>query len=446
MTLLTLSITDMGRALRRGQCTVVELVRAHLAAIDRLDPDIGAFVAVFAAQGLADAATADAELQAGQDRGPLHGIPFAIKDLIDVAGWPVRAGSRRLSDRIAPADAPVIARMRAAGAIPLGLVATYEHALVGPSSDSLYPAPRNPWDHAHITGGSSSGAAAAVAAGMVRLAIGTDTGGSVRSPSSYCGVVGLKPRYGLVPTTGVLPLSPSLDHIGPIARTVAEAALAFAVMAGQGSYDLSGGLTGLRLGYARAAFADDPQTLTQVTGAMDTAASALTLAGAQLRLIDLPDIADMEAAGAILIHAEALAVHRPHLTGTAPDYGRMAYQSLIAGVELTDVDVTLARQAAARYRAEIDAILTQVDAIILPTTLTTAPPFSAFAGGEAVWTPMRTLPFNVTGHPALSVPMGFAGRLPLGMQIVAGSEQMALRIGAAFESATDHSAQSPAYS
>ena len=445
MTLLSLSIAEMGRAMRAEDFSPEDLLHAHLEAIDRLNGDIGAFVTVFGGAALADAQRAGAELRNGQDRGPLHGIPFAIKDMIDVAGAPVRAGSRVFADRIAPKDATVVTRMRAAGAIPLGLVATYEHALVGPSSDSLYPAPRNPWDHAHITGGSSSGAAAAVAAGMVRLAIGTDTGGSVRSPSSYCGVVGLKPRYGLVPTGGVLPLSPSLDHLGPVSRTVAEAALALAVMAGQGDYDLTGGLTGLRLGYARASFADDPQTMPHITAAMDAAASALTLAGAQLTLIGLPDIVDMEAAGAILIHAEALAVHRARLSGTAPDFGRMAYQSLIAGVELTDDDVRLAQQAADRYRAAIDNVLTQVDAIILPTTLTAAPPFSAFAGGEAVWTPMRTLPFNVTGHPALSVPMGFAGRLPLGLQIVAGSEAVALRIGAAFEAATDHSAQSPGY-
>lgn len=445
MNLTALTIAETGLALRAGEVSPEEVVAAHLHEIARQNDQIRAFVTVFADAAMTAARQAGAELRAGHDRGPLHGIPFAVKDMIDVAGAPVRAGSRVFAGRVAAENSTVIDRMIAAGAIPLGLVATYEHALVGPSADSAYPAPVNPWDAANITGGSSSGAAAAVASGMVRLAIGTDTGGSVRSPASYCGVVGLKPRFGLVPTDGVLPLSPSLDHVGPLARTVAEAALALSVMSGVAPFDLSGGLSVLRLGYARAAFADDPATLPAVTAAMDDAASALTLGGAGVRLIDLPDIATLEAAGAILIHAEALAVHRARLSGKAPDYGRMAYQSLIAGVELTTADVAMAHAAAARFRAEIDDILTLVDAIILPTTLTTAPPFSAFAGGEAVWTPMRTLPFNVTGHPALSVPMGFAGRLPMGVQIVAATEAMVLRIGAAFEAATDHSAMIPAY-
>lgn len=445
MNLPDMTFAEVGLAMRAGQVSPEDLVTAHLDEIASQNGRIRAFVAVFADAAVAAAQQAGAQLRAGHDLGPLHGIPFAVKDMIDVAGAPVCAGSRVFAGRIAPANATVIDRMIAAGAIPLGLVATYEHALVGPSADSAYPAPVNPWDGAHVTGGSSSGAAAAVASGMIRLAIGTDTGGSVRSPSSYCGVVGLKPGYGVVPSDGVLPLSPSLDHVGPLARTVPEAALALAVMAGTGPADLTSGLAGLTLGYARAAFADDPATLPAVTEAMDAAASALTLAGARVRLVDLPDVAAMEAAGAILIHTEALAVHQSRLSGTGPDFGRMAYQSLIAGVEMTNADTRLARAAAAHFRAGIDAVLTRVDAIILPTTLTAAPPFSAFAGGQAVWTPMRTLPFNVTGHPALSVPMGFAGRLPLGLQIVAASDAMALRIGAAFEAATDHSALTPAY-
>ena len=322
-------------------------------------------------------------------------------------------------------------------------MATYEFALVGPSSDGPYPPARNPWNPGRITGGSSSGSAAAIAAGLVRVAVGTDTGGSVRSPAAYCGVVGLKPTRDALPRDGVFPLSPSLDHVGLLGATVADTAAAYAALTGMALP--SGGIAGLTLGFARDWFAEDPATHPGVLQAVDAAMSDLTLLGARARLIDLPDYALFEAAGAIVLHAEALDVHRLALARDWDRYGRLARQSLAGGATLGAGDVDLARQAGARLRDAVNRRLDAVDALVTATVLTPAPPVPDPATERAAWTAMRTLPFNVTGHPALSVPCGFVDGLPVAVQIVGrpGDEATLCRIGAAFEAATDHAAQRP---
>ncbi|SMX46252.1 amidase [Maliponia aquimaris] len=436
-----LGIQQAGRLLRDGRLTSVALTQAHLARIDDRNADIGAFVHIDRDGALRAAEAADAALAAGRDLGPLHGIPVAIKDIFDVAGWPVRYGTQLFAGRVAESDAACVSRLRAGGAVPIGLVATYELAIVGPGEDGLYDQPRNPWDRNRITGGSSSGAAAAIAAGMIRIALGSDTGGSVRSPSAYCGTVGLKPTRGLLPREGSLPLAPSFDTPGAMARTAAEAAVLHGVLAAEPcALGDTRRLDGLRIGCARgwAGGAVDPAVIRN----LDAAASTLSLAGAEVTPVDLPDLDLMIAAAAVLIHAEGLATHAAHLKGDGGVMGRMAYQSMAAGAVLDDRDVDNARQAASLLSAELDAVLTRFDAILTPTALTVAPPFSDFAGGAARWTPMCTLPFNMTGHPALSVPMGFAGGMPLGLQIVGrrGAERTILGIGDAFEQRTDHGA------
>lgn len=442
--LTELTIAEAGAALRAGTLTSERLTRAHLDLVARLNPSIGAFVHLTPDLALAAASQADADFARGIDRSLLQGIPFAIKDLIDLEGAIVTFGAVRNTDRRAPSTATAVQRMLDAGAVPLGMVATYELAIVGPSQDGSYLPARNPWNTDHITGGSSSGSAAAVAAGLVRVAIGTDTGGSIRSPAAYCGVVGLKPTFGTVSLEGVQPLSPSLDHVGPIARTVEDAALVHGVLAGVPVGDVNNGITGLRVGYARDWTTGD-DTTAALRDCLDAAVATLSMNGAEIALVQLPDINLMEAAGAIIIHAEALETHATDVTGTGGPTGRMAYQSLIAGSALTDDDVARARRIAAHLRNQIDTILDSFDVIVTATTLTPAPPFSAFDAGQAVWTPMRTLPFNATGHPALSVPMGFVGDLPVGMQIIGRhrAEAMILQVGAAFEIATDHSLQRP---
>lgn len=440
--MLELSVAEMGAALRKGDFTAVDLCQAHLDRIAVVDPGVKAFWVVLTDRALAAAAQADMDFSMGVIRGPLQGIPFAIKDTVDVEGVATTCGSAVFADRIAVADAAVVTRLCEQGAVPLGKVATYDMGTVGPSFDLPHPAARNPWNAGHITGGSSSGSAAAVAAGMVRVAIGSDTAGSIRSPSAYCGCVGIKPSFGTVPGEGVFSLAPSFDTVGAIGATVLDTALLLDGMNGGSASSLIGQeIKGLRIGYARDWFADDPQLDPAVLAALDDAASALSLLGASISQVTLPDYALMEAVGAVILHVEGLALHLDKMRDATLPHGRKSYQSLAAGVLLTDDDLTAAQALRPGLRAQIDALLTDHDAIITATTLTTAPPFADFGAG-AVWTAMRTLPFNVTGHPVLSLPVGFANGLPIGMQIVGRrqDEKMLCRIGAAFESGTDHGA------
>jgi aspartyl-tRNA(Asn)/glutamyl-tRNA(Gln) amidotransferase subunit A len=281
---------------------------------------------------------------------------------------------------------------------------------------------------------------------MVRLAVGSDTGGSIRSPSAYCGVVGIKPTKGRVPGQGFFALSPALDHPGPIAATVAEAALMLDAMAPEthSATLLDEGVRGLTLGYARDWFARDPALDPRILTAMDGAASALSIAGARIVEVGLPDYGLLEAVGAVMIHVEGLRLHEASLRERGDLWGRMATQTVQAGVVLTDEDLVRAKGLVPRLSAEVDRVLERCDAILTAVTLTPAAPFGAFDKG-AVWTPMRTLPFNVTGHPAMSVPAGFVVGLPVGLQIVgrSGDEAGIVRVAAAFEGTTDHSAQRP---
>ncbi len=440
-----LTIGEVGRLLRDRSLSARALTQAHLDRIAELDPGLHAFVEVTADLARDRAEAADRDFAEGIDRGPLQGIPVGIKDVIDLAGIATACGSRARAGHVAAADAEVVRRLVSAGAVPIGKLATYEFALVGPSFDQPAPPAVNPWDPARITGGSSSGSAAAVAGGLVRAAIGTDTGGSVRSPAAYCGVVGLKPGHDRIPREGVFPLSPSLDHVGVIAATVGEAEMVFRVAAGLPLEAQRAGCEGLRIGYARDWFAGDPDLAPGVLSALDEAVSVLSLLGARIELMSLPDYAAMEAAGAVILHAEALEVHLAEMSARGRDYGRAAYQSLAGGILLSAEDLAAARAAAASFRREMSGILGRCDAVVTACTLTAAPPVESFRDGAPVWTPMRTLPFNVTGHPALSLPAGFVGGMPVGMQIAGsfGAEERICRIGRAFEAATDHSAQRP---
>lgn len=439
-----LSVAEAGEALRGGSLTSVALVRAHLDRIAARDPRIGAFTHVAGREALAAAELADRELAEGRYRGPLHGIPFAVKDIIDVAGWPICWGSRSQSGRIARETAHAVQVLRDAGAVALGVVATYEMATVGPDVTALGRPPVNPWNPDHITGGSSSGSAAAVAAGLVRIALGTDTGGSVRSPAAYCGVVGLKPGYDRVARDGVMPLSSSLDHMGVLTRSVGDAALVLAALTGS-PWQPDAGIAELSLAYGRG-WAGDDAAHPRLLPLLDDAAATLSLCGARIVPVDLPDYQPVEAAGSDIILAEGQVVHGDMVEAVPQAIGAMARAILRAGRAVTAEKLAAARAAIAPLGAAIDRVLADHAALLLPTVLTPAPPFAVFVGGNPVWTAMRTIPFNMTGHPALSVPMGFAEGLPLGLQIVGrkGDEATLLRIGAAFEAATDHSVLQPA--
>ncbi len=442
-----LDLAEAARRLRDGSLKSVDLVEAHLARIAARDPGLHSFVLVASETALTEADAADRALAAGDDRGPLHGIPLAVKDIIDIAGLPTACGSRRPA---APAisDAAVVARMRRAGAVLLGKLATYEYATVGPAFDGPAPPAVNPWNPERITGGSSSGSAVAVAAGLVRSALGTDTGGSIRSPAGWCGVVGLKPTRGRVPAAGVFPLAATLDTVGPISATVAEAALTFDAIADAGppaSAGLDRGIAGLVLGYARDWFAHDPALDARVLAVLDAAASELSLLGARIAEVTLPDYAPLERAGGLILDAEAYTVHRAPLDADPQGYGCATRASLLRGRTVTAADLAAARSAGLRAAEAMDALLLSHHALITATNLAPPPPVAPYRDGTAGWNPMRTLPCNLTGHPALSVPAGFVDRLPVGLQIIGrpGAEALICRIGAAFERATDHGAQRP---
>lgn len=443
-----LSLIEAAVALRDGHLTSRALTEAVLARIAARNPRLHAFTHI-AKDAFDQADRADAMLAAGA-AGPLCGLPVAVKDLIDVASQPATSGSRVLGGRIADTDATAIARLRAQGAVLIGKVATYEFAMVGPDLSLPDPPARNPWNTDHITGGSSSGSAAAVAGGLVRLAIGTDTGGSIRAPAAYCGCVGLKPSFERVSRQGAFPLSPSLDHTAPLAATVEEAALALDAMTEgdtwrPASARIGQAITGLKVGYARDWFADDPQASPALIRALDEAASTFTLLGARITLIDLPDYAAYEAAASVILHAEALDEHRSLIRDRAADYGRPTLQCLAFGAAIDADDLAQARQAQIRLTADMVRAMDRFDLILTASTLTPALPFAAFDGEKAVWTPMRTIAFNLTGQPALSLPAGFDGGLPLGLQLVArhGDEDILCAAGHAFEHATDHSVQRP---
>jgi aspartyl-tRNA(Asn)/glutamyl-tRNA(Gln) amidotransferase subunit A len=443
---LDLSFIEQGRMLRDGRLTSVALVQAHIDRVALRDGVYRSFYLVAADRALAEAAQADAELAAGQDRGPLHGIPVGIKDLIDMAGLPTTADAPGRADAIAQSDAAVVERLRAGGAVLIGKLATYEWGTVGPDKSGLFPPARNPWSLDHITGGSSSGSAVAVAGGLLRTTIGTDTGGSLRGPAFYCGVVGLKPTFGTVPTGGVLPMSPSMDHVGPMSATVAEAALTLDVLSGGGeaASRLGRSVSGLRIGYARDWFASDTQTMPAVLAAMDAAMSTLSELGATIEEIELPDYYAVEVAAAAILHKESFDHHADQLRDHPQAYGRRAFLSLAAGVAVTDEELARARRAGNAFRAQVDKLLSRFDALATVGALTTALPAAPFEK-EAVWTPMRTIGFNVSGHPVLALPIGFHEGLPIGMQLIGKhrDEARIVQIGDAFERATDHAVQRP---
>jgi aspartyl-tRNA(Asn)/glutamyl-tRNA(Gln) amidotransferase subunit A len=442
---LDMTLFEQGARLRDGRLTSLALTEAHLARIAERDGAYRAFYVVSRERALADAARADTELAMGQDRGPLHGIPVGIKDMLDMAGLPTTANAPGRVDAIAEADAEVVERLVGAGAVLIGKLATYEWGTVGPDSHGLFPPARNPWSLAHITGGSSSGGGAAVAGGLLRTTVGGDTGGSLRGPAFYCGVVGLKPTFGTVSKRGALGMSPSMDHIGPMSATVAEAAVTFEILCGASATGLVGhAINGLRIGYARNWFANDPQTMPAVLTAMDAAVSTLSELGAVIEEVELPDYRAIEVAAAAILHKESFDYHAAELRQHPNAYGRRAFLSLAAGVAVTDAELAKAKRAGAAFRAEVDRLLESHDALITVGALTTALPAAPFEK-EAVWTPMRTIGFNVSGHPVLALPIGLHNGLPVGMQIIGRhhDEARIVQIGDAFERATDHSVQRP---
>jgi aspartyl-tRNA(Asn)/glutamyl-tRNA(Gln) amidotransferase subunit A len=452
-------IAELAAELAAGRLSPVELTEATLRRIERLDPLLNAYLAVMADSALEQARQAERELRSGQARGPLHGMPVALKDLIDVVGTPTTAGSSLRRSAMPRQDATITARLRAAGAVLIGKTNLHECAYGVTSSNPHFGPVRNPWNPAMIPGGSSGGSGAAVAAGLCAAAIGSDTGGSIRIPAALCGIVGLKPTYGRVSRAGVVPLAWSLDHLGPMTRTVADAALLLGALAGADARDassaavpatdwaagLDGGLAGLRIGVPRAYFWEE--LAPEVEAAATAALATLRAAGAVVEEVVLPGIDDAMAAQQIISLAEASAYHEPDITGRPDAFGADVRERLQIGLTLRAVDYLHAQRVRSQAIQAVRALLRRVDLLVTPATAAVAAPIDG-ADANLLRAAMTrcSAPFNLTGLPALALPCGFtAAGLPVGLQLVgrAFDEATVLRAGHAFEAAAGVAGRRP---
>ena len=445
-----LSIADMGRALRAGQLTAEQLARDALSRVAARDGALHAFVLVSGERALEDARRADAELRTGRDRGPFHGIPHALKDIYDTAGIRTTCHSKLRIDNVPEKDSVVAAKFVEAGAVLLGKLATHEFAIGGPSFDLPFPPSRNPWNVEHVTGGSSSGSATAIAARMVRMAMGSDTGGSIRGPAAWCGLAGLKPTYGRVSRRGVFPLSWTLDHCGPLSRSVEDCAITLQVLAGHDPQDaasadvpvpdyragLERGVSGLRIGVPRAFFVSASATTPEVVAGIDQTAAQLRAAGAIVEDVVLPEYGLFAASGRVIMMAEAFAIHETDMQERLLDYGEITAGRFILGAAISAADYINALRARRELTGAVNAVLQGYDVVLTASALNTAPRFDAPVDALSTASPMQTIPFNVTGHPAMSVPIGLApNHLPLSVQVAGRpfDEATVLRVGRAIE-------------
>jgi aspartyl-tRNA(Asn)/glutamyl-tRNA(Gln) amidotransferase subunit A len=447
------TVAATAHAIAKGELSPVELMKAHLARIESLDPTLNAFIRLDAEAALAAAHVAEFEAMAGRRRGPLHGIPVGIKDIIDVAGLPTTCHSKVLQDNIATTDAVCVSKLRAAGAIVVGKLSTHEFAIGGPSFDLPWPPARNPWNPDHHPGGSSSGSGSGVAAGLFPMALGTDTGGSVRNPASCCGIVGLKPTYGLVSRRGVFPLSFTLDHVGPMTRTVEDNALMLDVIAGHDPLDpgsaaapsgrygaaLDRGVVGLRVGFVRHFHEKDMPADPEVTAALERVMRTLQLAGADVRDITLPSLTEFSAVNRVILQSEAWSIHAPWLRERPGDYGKLARRRLMPGAFHGAGDYVLANRRRAEMIAAVNASLADVDVLLCASSMDPACRIDRPADVERTYPRQARTPFNVTGHPALAMMSGLSsGGMPLSVQFVSRyfDEATLFRIARAWERAS----------
>jgi len=455
-----LSIREASQMLRRRKISPVELLDAVLERIERLNPELNAFITVAAEQARADARRAEREIARGRHRGPLHGIPLPLKDNIETQGIRTTAGSKILADFVPTRDADVVSALRQAGAVIIGKTNLHEFAYGITNENPHYGPARNPWDRTRVSGGSSGGSAVALASGMGFGSVGTDTGGSIRIPSALCGIVGLKPTFGRVSTRGVIPLSVSLDHVGPLARSVDDVALLLAAISAKEHAfraPAAGGRKSRRLrvtlGWPRDFFFEKVDD--EVARAIEAAVKLLEKRGAKVRQVSLPHLADSADAGTQIALAEALHYHQSagFYPARAADYGADVCSRLELGGNVRAADYLRALDARAPIVAEFDAALAGVDAIVAPSAPITAPRIGESVvkirgEEETVRSALVRVsrPANFTRHPAISIPCGFTEEgLPIGMQLIGRhwDEARLLEIAQFYESETDWHTRHP---
>jgi aspartyl-tRNA(Asn)/glutamyl-tRNA(Gln) amidotransferase subunit A len=445
-----MTAADIGQAYADGSLSPVGLVEALMERVAAHEPNYHAFIQLDRDAVMDQARQAERALKAGNCMGPLHGVPVGIKDLIDINGLPTSCHSLVMRDHQAQSDAPVIAALREAGAILFGKLALHEFAIGGPSFDLPYPPARNPWNLHHHPGGSSSGSGTALAAGFIPLALGTDTGGSVRNPAAACGLAGLKPTYDLVSRRGVYPLAMSLDHVGPMARTVKDVALLLDVLVKTSSpsthprpqsyaQDLHLGIKGLRVGFVRHFHEQDEQASPEVIHALDEACEVLRSLGADVRDIRLPSLQNFSAAQKIILMSEGWSVHAKNLRSRPQDYAQMSRRKLLCGAFLSAGDYVHAMQWRGELLLSVNQALNDVDILLVANSFEPACRIDDVPEIVRTYTRQARVPFNLTGHPALALMNGLSSTgLPLSMQLIGKhfDEATILRVGAAYQSAT----------
>lgn len=448
-----LSIAEAGKLIAKGDLSPVELTEALLARIEAINPKLDAFLDIAAEQARADAKTAEAEIKVGGYRGPLHGMPYGLKDIIDYSGRKTTAHSKLLQDNVADSDATVTAKLKAAGGIFMGKLATHEFAIGGPSFDLPWPPARNPWNTDRHPGGSSSGSGAAVSAGLLPGALGSDTGGSVRHPASMCSLAGMKPTYGRVSRAGVVPLSFSLDNVGPLTRTVEDNAIMLTAIAGHDprdpasaraevtdfTGDLDKGVKGMRIGLVRHFYTKDLDAQDEMAASIDAAAATLRDLGATVEEVEMPPLSEFAAINRVILLSEAYAIHEEWLQERPGDYAHFTRERLLPGAFMRATHYVQALRHREKMKHAFDEMMRSYDAVLTASSMQVPCRIDDVPEVERTYSRQSRTPFNVIGNPALVVPSGFdKDGLPLSIQIAgrAFDEATVYRIGHAYEQAT----------
>jgi aspartyl-tRNA(Asn)/glutamyl-tRNA(Gln) amidotransferase subunit A len=448
-----LTIAEAARLIQQRELSPIGLVDSRLQRIEKLDGRLHSFIRVLADSARAEARAAESEIAAGRYKGPLHGIPIGLKDIYETAGVPTTGHSKVMQDHVPKADAFSVRKLREAGAVVMGKLATHEFALGGPSFDLPWPPARNPWDTARFTGGSSSGTGASVAAGLVLGGTGSDTGGSIRGPSAYCGLAGIKPSYGLISRMGILPLAFSLDHAGPMAWTAEDCAIMLQAMAGHDPADpgsvnraipdyragLSGNIKGLRIGLVRHFYERDNEANTATRNAIGGAAKKLEELGCSVRDITLSPLPEWSACGMTIMLCEAYSIHEANLRRRFTDFGENFRDRMVLGGLVSGADYVQAVRRRRELVDELDSAMADLDIVMTAAAPSEAPSIDQVPKFALFERPSLTIPFNLTGSPAMSVCCGYTETgLPLSFQIVGKrfEDATVLRLAHAYEQAT----------